>query len=60
MLDWNLLSMQASCMSISGVLDYLIEVEMIWCNTMSDQRVGGKINMRAIVLVEYHLFEVPP
>ena len=59
-LDRNLLSMQASCASISGVLDYLIEAEPIWCNAMSDQRVGRKINARAIVLVEYHSFEVPP
>jgi hypothetical protein len=59
-LDRNLLSTQASCVPILRVLDYLIEADMIWCNSLSDQGVGGKVNARAIILVEDHLLEVPP
>jgi hypothetical protein len=59
-LDRNLLSMQASCVPILRVLDYSIEVDVIWCKALGDQGIGGKINTRAIELVEHHSLEVPP
>jgi len=47
-------------MPIPGVLDYLIEADPIWWNALCDQGVGRKVNPRVIVVVEDHLFEVPP
>ena len=47
-------------MPLSGVIDYFIEAHTVWWNGLSNQCVNSEVDMRSVMVIEGHLFVVPP